>query len=221
MGAAQGSFLGSLECIGLTFFKKGNNSYSYVNISSPSYPRASLVAQRMSLLATEDCWSFNVEEMVGSQVQFEKITTKGFAMRGQRGETERSVKNPPAIQEAEGSIAQSGRSPGKGNGYPLQYSCLENSMDRGAWWATVHGVTKSRTQLSDWTTASPKQEHIFLRTGYCWRQRNEVNEAVMGQEILQFQYESNNYLQNVKKKIFLFICPITSDIPTKKKEGKK
>ena len=117
MGAAQGPFLGSLECIGLTFFKKGSNSYSYVNISSLLSPRASLVAQRTSLVATEDCWSFNVEEMVGSHVQFQKITTKGFAMRGQRGETERSVKNLPAIQEAEGSIAQSGRSPGKGNGY--------------------------------------------------------------------------------------------------------
>ena len=44
-----------------------------------------------------------------------------------------------------GSIHGSGRS-GEGNGYPLQYSCLENSMDRGAWWATVHGVTKSQTQ---------------------------------------------------------------------------
>ena len=42
-----------------------------------------------------------------------------------------------------------GRSPGEGNGYPLQYSCLENFMDRGAWWATVHEVTKSWTQLSD------------------------------------------------------------------------
>ena len=41
------------------------------------------------------------------------------------------------------------RSPGEGNGYPLQYSRLENSMDRGAWQATVHGVAKSRTQLSD------------------------------------------------------------------------
>ena len=38
----------------------------------------------------------------------------------------------------------SGRSPGEGNGNPLQYSCLENSMDGGAWWATVHGITKSR-----------------------------------------------------------------------------
>ena len=40
------------------------------------------------------------------------------------------------------------RSPGEGNGYPFQYSCLENSMDRGAWWATVHRVTKSWTLLS-------------------------------------------------------------------------
>ena len=39
--------------------------------------------------------------------------------------------------------------PGGGNGNPLQYSFLENPMDRGAWWATVHGVTKSQTQLSD------------------------------------------------------------------------
>ena len=44
-----------------------------------------------------------------------------------------------------GSIPGSGRSPGEGNGYPLQHSCLENPMDRGAWWATAHGVTKSRT----------------------------------------------------------------------------
>ena len=43
-----------------------------------------------------------------------------------------------------GWIPGSGRSPGEGNGSSLQYSCLENPMDRGAWWATVHGVTESR-----------------------------------------------------------------------------
>jgi len=48
-----------------------------------------------------------------------------------------------------GSIPGSGRSSGEVNGNPLQYSCLENPMDRGAWWATVHGVTKSQTRLSD------------------------------------------------------------------------
>ena len=46
-----------------------------------------------------------------------------------------------------GSIPGLGRSPGEGNGNPFQYSCLENPMDRGAWWATVHGVAKSWTQL--------------------------------------------------------------------------
>ena len=51
--------------------------------------------------------------------------------------------------EEPGSVPEWGRSPREGNGNALQYSCLENSMDKGAWWATVHGVTKSRTQLSD------------------------------------------------------------------------
>ena len=50
-----------------------------------------------------------------------------------------------------GSIPGSGRSPGEGNGNPLQYSCLGNPMDRGAWWATVRGVAKNRTRLSNFT----------------------------------------------------------------------
>ena len=48
-----------------------------------------------------------------------------------------------------GSISRSGRSPGEGNGCPLQYSCLENPMDTGAWWAPVHGVAKNWTRLSN------------------------------------------------------------------------
>ena len=48
-----------------------------------------------------------------------------------------------------GSIPEFGRSPGGGHGKPLQYSCLGNPMDKGAWWATVHGVGKSQTQLND------------------------------------------------------------------------
>ena len=48
-----------------------------------------------------------------------------------------------------GSVSESGRSPGEGNGYALQYSCLENPMDRGVWRATVRGVAKSQTRLSD------------------------------------------------------------------------
>ena len=52
------------------------------------------------------------------------------------------VKNPPAYSGDTGSIPESGRSPGEGNGNSFQYSCLGNPVDGGAWWATVHGVTK-------------------------------------------------------------------------------
>ena len=60
------------------------------------------------------------------------------------------VKNPPANagdMRDMGSIPGSGRSPGGGHDNPLQYSCLENPMDRGAWWATVHWAAKSQIQL--------------------------------------------------------------------------
>ena len=59
-----------------------------------------------------------------------------------------SVKEPPAGDMRDvGSFPGQGRSLGEGNGNPPQYSCLENTMDRGAWWATVHGVAQSWTQL--------------------------------------------------------------------------
>ena len=67
-----------------------------------------------------------------------------------------------------GSIPGLGRSPGEGNGTPLQYSCLENPMDGGAWWAKVHVVAKSWTRLSDFTffhfslgEAACDKGHIF------------------------------------------------------------
>ena len=60
------------------------------------------------------------------------------------------VKNLPAVQETQvQSLGQ--EDPLEKNGYPLQYSCLENPMDGGAWWAAVYGVAKSRTGLSDFT----------------------------------------------------------------------
>ena len=59
------------------------------------------------------------------------------------------VKNPPAKAGDTGSIPGLRRYPGGGNGIPLQCSCLENPTDRGTWRAAVHGVAKSRTQLSD------------------------------------------------------------------------
>ena len=68
-----------------------------------------------------------------------------------------------------GSIPGLGRSPGEGNGNPLQYSCLENPMDGAAWWATVHGVTKSWTRLSDFTTLQYCVD--FCHTLTCIRRR--------------------------------------------------
>ena len=62
------------------------------------------------------------------------------------------IKSPPVDAENirdTGQIPGSGRSPGEGNGNPLQYSCPGKLLDRGAWWATVHGVTKSWTLLND------------------------------------------------------------------------
>ena len=64
------------------------------------------------------------------------------------------VKTPPASagdRRDAGSVPGLGRSPGGGHGNPLQYSCLENSMDRGARWGIVHGAAKSRTRLNDFT----------------------------------------------------------------------
>ena len=72
------------------------------------------------------------------------LSTQGFP-----GGSE--VKAPACNVGDLGSIPGWGRSPGEGNGNPLQYSCLENPLDGGAWWATVHWATKSRTRLSDFT----------------------------------------------------------------------
>ena len=74
-----------------------------------------------------------------------------FRFQGNRDEkpedslVAQAVKKLPEITGDPGSIPGLGRSAGQGDGNPLQYSCLENSMDRGAWWATVHDVTKSQT----------------------------------------------------------------------------
>ena len=69
-----------------------------------------------------------------------------------------------------GLIPGSERSPGEGNDCPLQYSCLENPVDRGAWWATVHGVTKSRTWLNDFhftlRGVSLLMDHFFQNMKY-------------------------------------------------------
>ena len=67
------------------------------------------------------------------------------------------VKRLPAMQETRVRYLGWEDSSGEGNGNPLQYSCLENPMDRGAWWATVHRVTKSQTRLSDFTSLASEK----------------------------------------------------------------
>ena len=75
------------------------------------------------------------------------------------------------------SIPGLGRSPGEGNGNPLQYSCLENPMDRGAWWATVHGVAKSWTWLSDFTFSKMQLKGMLSSitgTVVSWRRSSSI-----------------------------------------------
>ena len=76
------------------------------------------------------------------------VLKNGFP-RWLSGKNKTKQKNPPANKGDMGSIPGLGRSSGEGNGNPFQYSCLGNPMDRGAWWATVHGVVRSWTRLRD------------------------------------------------------------------------
>ena len=76
-------------------------------------------------------------------------------------------------------MPRSGRSPG-GNGSPLQYSCLKNPMDRGAWQATVHGVPKSWTWLSDWTHTHTKTHTHLYRVRVCTYIHTHTHPLSMG-----------------------------------------
>ena len=81
------------------------------------------------------------------------------------------VKNSPTNAGDIGLFPGSERSPGEGNSYPLQYSWRENSMDRGAWWVTVHGVTWSQIQLNDWTTTMTGE--VCLQRGFSMNDTDE------------------------------------------------
>ena len=83
-----------------------------------------------------------------------------FPLKSQKGFPGGSeVKASACNAEDLGLIPESERSPGEGNGNPLQYSCLENPMDGGAWWATVHWVVKSQILLSNLTNLTVKKDH--------------------------------------------------------------
>ena len=85
------------------------------------------------------------------------------------------VKNLPTKAGDMGSIPESGRSPEEGNCNQLQYFGLENSMDSGAWWATIHRVAKSWTGLSDWTATTTATKHAMPKgpvTSVCKHSNN-------------------------------------------------
>ena len=91
-----------------------------------------------------------------------------------------TVKNPSACNAGDqGSIPGSGRFYGEGNGNPLQYSCLETSGNRGAWWATVHGISKSWTQLSNTHTYTHTQliqsDHFFIDFSQILSMSNKIS----------------------------------------------
>ena len=96
------------------------------------------------------------------------------------------VKNQPAMKETRDScsLPESGISPGEVNGYLLQYSCLGNPMDRGAWWATVRGVTKSRTRLSDFHYRGQSRSPERL---------SDLSKISQLQRIIKFEPRSSNF----------------------------
>ena len=87
---------------------------------------------------------FNISKVTGNQYNYYLLGVLHF-------EASQVVHGEESVCQCRrrGFNPRVGRSPGEKNGNPLQYSCLGNSIDRGDWWATVHGVTKSQIQLSD------------------------------------------------------------------------
>ena len=103
-----------------------------------------------------------------------KSNMTGVLLKGKFGHRHRGTESFPGgsvviihlpTQETRAQIPGLGRSPGEGNGNPLQYSCPGNPMDRGAWWATVHGVAKSQTRQSDSRIATEAQGRTLSEGG--------------------------------------------------------
>ena len=107
---------------------------------------------------SQDPWDGELSKLCISTQNFDKQNTELILWPSPTSWTSQVVlvvKNPPANAGDVGSIPWSGRCPGGGHGNPLLYSCLENPMNRGAWWAIVHWVKKSQTQLKWLSTHVP------------------------------------------------------------------
>ena len=89
-----------------------------------------------------------------------------------------------------------GRLPGEGNSNPLPYSCLENSMEKRAWWATVHGVTKSQIQLSDYHTQCTSGESVDFK--------DKTNKIAI--KVSCFLSEINSFLLYIISELRVYVC---------------
>ena len=120
------------------------------------------LSKLQEMVMDREAWRATVHDVTKSWTQLSDWTTKIYLImhlcKWPQIEPPRAFlgfpggsddKESPCSAGDPGSVPGLGRSPGEGNGYPFQYSCLENSMDIGDWWATVHGVAKSWTWLSD------------------------------------------------------------------------
>ena len=113
-----------------------------------------------------------------------------------------------------GSVSGLGRSPGGGHGNPLQYPCLENPMDRGAWWTTVHGVTKSWTRLKQLSVHTHIHTHTHTHThthvSHIQRQRERSTKKERNRDIQNTSKE--NHSQNVNSYIWIKWLQITFSV---------
>ena len=96
-----------------------------------------------------EAWWAAVYEVAQSRTRLKRLSSSNSSILYEESLMAQTVKNLPANAGDLGLIPQMRWSTREANGYPIQYSCLENSMDRGAWWAPVHEVAKSQTRLSD------------------------------------------------------------------------
>ena len=127
-------------CVGVCVSKTLNRHHQRCILKNNTFHLLQLCKIEMTI--TELTWKQNPEIMNDIKILFTQLMTMGFPGGS---DSKESAYNAGVVD----SIPGSGRSPWGEHGNPFQYSCLENPMDRGAWRATVHGVAKSPTQLSD------------------------------------------------------------------------
>ena len=124
-----------------------NIKYSFLGSAKILGPSVLVFNLAQTVRRSQVSWLYPLR--VGMKRSNSLVAIYGGFGNGHQATEAQWLKNPPAnagyIRDT-GLIPGSGRSPGRGSGNPLQYSCLENPMKRGAWWATVHGVAKDTTE---------------------------------------------------------------------------